>query len=336
MKSSPGIVEFGGGPTTHHISTLQHLLRAAHSSDVQEQQHAAHQLSVLVESTVFPAVSYGPLIHALCRLVPSENRGVACFSARSVKILLLDDSLRPSAITSGVPAALVGALDRWTAVTDTLCIRELLGGCQTLLWEKSSVGLLVEAGITPILIALLEFRDPDVSVLALSSLANLLAFSDSLLLQKDDVIKQISSIMQTLLELCKSRDMSARCYATSALANASSHPVLAGRISDIGGLEILKDIERTGKANLSIGGTRVAECAETAVMRLTGNKDAKIALRKYSYKWGNTPSLELVLDPQAHRNRFQVFVVIWVLCVVLLFEPLVFSHRKGSREDNQQ
>ena len=35
---------------------------------------AAIELARLVEGTVFPAVSFGPLSHALCRLVPNKNR----------------------------------------------------------------------------------------------------------------------------------------------------------------------------------------------------------------------------------------------------------------------
>jgi hypothetical protein len=40
----------------------------------EEQQRAAIALAKAVEGTVFPAVSFGPLAHALCRLVPSQNR----------------------------------------------------------------------------------------------------------------------------------------------------------------------------------------------------------------------------------------------------------------------
>ena len=56
------------------FSNLQHLLQLSYSENPEEQQNAAVNLSHLVEGTVFPAVSFGPLAHALCRLVPSENR----------------------------------------------------------------------------------------------------------------------------------------------------------------------------------------------------------------------------------------------------------------------
>ena len=56
------------------FSTLQHLLQLSYSVDPEQQQKAAVDLARLVEGTVFPAVSFGPLAHALCRLVPSSNR----------------------------------------------------------------------------------------------------------------------------------------------------------------------------------------------------------------------------------------------------------------------
>lgn len=56
------------------FSQLQHLLQLSYSDKPDEQQKAAVNLAKLVEGTVFPAVSFGPLAHALCRLVPSQNR----------------------------------------------------------------------------------------------------------------------------------------------------------------------------------------------------------------------------------------------------------------------
>ena len=62
---------------------------------------------------MFPAVSFGPLAHAFCRLVPSQNRTVASYSARALKMLILDDALRPQAVVAGVPAIVCGALKQW-------------------------------------------------------------------------------------------------------------------------------------------------------------------------------------------------------------------------------
>lgn len=74
---------------------------------------AAVDLAKLVEGTVFPAVSFGPISHALCRLVPSKNRTVASYSAKALKLLILDDALRPQALVAGVPAVVCTALKQW-------------------------------------------------------------------------------------------------------------------------------------------------------------------------------------------------------------------------------
>ena len=70
-------------------------------------------LSRMVEGTIFPAFSFGPISHALCRLVPSKNRTVASYAARALKILILDDALRPQVLVAGVPAIVCTALKIW-------------------------------------------------------------------------------------------------------------------------------------------------------------------------------------------------------------------------------
>lgn len=270
-------------------------------------------------------------MHALCRLIPSEDKGVACFSARAVKTLLLDDALRPQAVSAGIANVLVTALGRWMA--NNSCSIEILGALQTLMWDGSMVLTLVDLGITPLLLEHLHSTELEITLLSLATLANLLACCDSSpMLSKENMINEIQESMEFILELAKSRDKTKRCYAVAALANATSHPVLAGKINALNGLVLLEDIEMKNKANLSLGGTRVAECAETAVLRLSGHIDSKIAVRKYTYKWGNKPVLELMLDPQTHGNRLQVCGVVWVLCIILLFWPLVFSHRTSAIE----
>lgn len=119
------------------FSALQHLLKLSYSENPTDQQNAAVELSKLVDGTVFPAVSFGPLAHALCRLLPSSNRSVACNSARALKILILDDALRPQAIVAGVPAVVCGTIKQWE--DEILCLRELLGALQTLTWDKQCV-----------------------------------------------------------------------------------------------------------------------------------------------------------------------------------------------------
>jgi len=328
-------LESGGGPSTHHISTLQLLLRAAHSTELNEQHRAALQLSKLVDSFgPLPAVSFGPLVHALCRLLPSEDTNVARFSARTLKTLLLDDVMRPQAISSGITTIVVEAIQRWKHDRDMLVCCELLACLQTLVYDRSAVAIAVEEKCTPLLLELLLSENPEVATLSMTSLANILSHADSVLLAQESWAQQVAASIDTVLEIAStSHEKGLRCYAVAAIANATAHPILAGRIAELNGLAIMREIE--GKS-LTLEGTRVAECAETARLRLAAlevksNQGQDIALRKYSFKWGNAPIMELIFDPQTNRNRLQVCAVVWVLTVVLLFYPLVFSHRATIR-----
>lgn len=56
------------------FSNLQNILKQAYSENPDDQQKAAISLSKAVEGTFFPALSFGPLAHAICRLLPSKNR----------------------------------------------------------------------------------------------------------------------------------------------------------------------------------------------------------------------------------------------------------------------
>ena len=58
----------------NNFSTLQQLLQLAYSEDPEKKQKAAIELVKIVDGTPFPAVSFAPLTHALCKLIPSENR----------------------------------------------------------------------------------------------------------------------------------------------------------------------------------------------------------------------------------------------------------------------
>lgn len=141
------------------FSTLQHLLQLSYSENPEEQQRAAVDLARLVEGTViFPAVSFGPLAHALCRLIPNKNRTVASYSAKALKLLILDDALRPQAVVAGVPAVVCAAIKQWE--DELLCLRELLGALQTLCWDKQCVKGVLQADIISHLIDFIQvFND---------------------------------------------------------------------------------------------------------------------------------------------------------------------------------
>lgn len=136
------------------FSTLQHLLKLSYSENAEDQQKAAIDLARIVDGTVFPAVSFGPLAHALCRLIPSSNRTVSSYSARALKILILDDALRPQALSAGVPAVVCGAIKQWE--DEILCLRELLGSLQTLSWDKQCVKGVLQADIVSNLIEYIQ------------------------------------------------------------------------------------------------------------------------------------------------------------------------------------
>jgi hypothetical protein len=106
-------MERSANPNIHTDGTMQHLLKLAYSENPDDQQKAAIDLSKMVEGTVFPAFSFGPLSHALCKLIPSRNRTVSSYATRALKILILDDALRPQVIVAGVPAIVCTALRQW-------------------------------------------------------------------------------------------------------------------------------------------------------------------------------------------------------------------------------
>ena len=69
--------------------------------------------------------SFGPLCHTLSRLAASDQRAVVAYAARGIKLLVLDDALRPQANVAGIPSVLAAALREWE--DDTPCVREVLG-----------------------------------------------------------------------------------------------------------------------------------------------------------------------------------------------------------------
>eukprot|EP00596_Hydrurales_sp_CCMP1899_P000893 CAMPEP_0119043022 /NCGR_PEP_ID=MMETSP1177-20130426/16353_1 /TAXON_ID=2985 /ORGANISM="Ochromonas sp, Strain CCMP1899" /LENGTH=300 /DNA_ID=CAMNT_0007010187 /DNA_START=188 /DNA_END=1087 /DNA_ORIENTATION=- len=287
-------VEGTGGAS---FSTLQHLLQLSYSENPEDQQKAAVDLARLVESTViFPAVSFGPLAHALCRLIPNKNRTVASYSAKALKLLILDDALRPQAVVAGVPAVVCAAIKQWE--DELLCLRELLGALQTLCWDKQCVKGVLQADIVSHLIDYIQASDQEVAVLALATLSNILAFVDTLLLADTIVIEALGVGIPPLLEILRtSQQRPQRFYAAASIANASAHPRLAGILKQNGGLQLCRDVERQSLANLHILGSRMGDCAQTAVYRLSDQKDGntKLGLAKFSFKWGNKPVMELSL-----------------------------------------
>lgn len=152
-----------------------------------------------------------------------------------------------------------------------------------------------------------------------------------------------------------SRDKPQRCYAIAGLANACAHPVLAGRIKDLKGIQILQKIEKeNNKGGIVFGGTRIGECAETALIRLgvggdggggvgggggndigsSGDGSGKPGLhrsnssgysinRKYSFKWGEKPMMELTLDSKRHRGALIICIILWIVMCMAVLQPVL-------------
>jgi hypothetical protein len=163
-----------------------------------------------------------------------------------------------------------------------LCLRELLGALQTLCWDKQTVKSVLQADIVTHLIEYTQASDQEVSILAMATLANILAFSDTLLLTDLVVTETLSVAMSQLLDSLRiSQQRPQRFYAAACVANASAHPRFCGILKENGGniiyyyyyyyyyylyiiniyvfiyilgLELCRDIERQSLANLHILG----------------------------------------------------------------------------------
>ncbi|KAJ1390979.1 hypothetical protein B484DRAFT_459536 [Ochromonadaceae sp. CCMP2298] len=309
------------------FSTLQHLLQLSYSENPEDQQKAAVDLSKLVNGTVFPAVSFGPLAHALCKLIPSNNRTVSSYSARALKILLLDDALRPQTIVAGVPAVVCSAIKQWE--DEILCLRELLGALQTLSWDRQCVRGVLQTDIICSLIDYIKASDQEVSVLAVATLANICSYSDTLLLGDAVAIETLGKAVPSLVEALKNAHQKpTRLYAAAAVANASYHPRLAALLLDAGALQLCRELERQSLMNLHVLGSKLGECAQTAVYRLSDKKegDPKVGGAKYTFKWGTKPVMELSLVPYAkHSTLILVCFALWVGVVLFTFMPLLFA-----------
>lgn len=70
---------------------------------------------------------------------------MSSYAARALKILILDDALRPQTIVAGVPAVVCNAIKQWE--DEILCLRELLGALQTLTWDKQCVKGVLQSDI---------------------------------------------------------------------------------------------------------------------------------------------------------------------------------------------
>lgn len=211
-------------PVPRSLSHLQGVLQLSHSQEIADQQQAAIELATLLEKAPLPAFSFGPVAHALCRLLPSRNRTTVYYAGRAAKLLVLDDALRSQALPVGLPGVLARCLRAWEE--EVPCLQELLAALQTFTYDKATVSSIValpegggrkpeplshllagaiipsaeegaaddevtaegsgegEAGAAALvtILLLLEARDGELKALATATVANLCAYSDTLLL----------------------------------------------------------------------------------------------------------------------------------------------------------
>ncbi|CBN78350.1 expressed unknown protein [Ectocarpus siliculosus] len=224
------------------LPALQNLLQLAHAGDTDDQAQAAMGISTMVKRVRIEPSSFGPLCHTLSRLVASEHQAVVAYAARSIKILVLDDALRPQAAAAGIPSVLATALK--VREGDTACLREILGALQTLCYDKETVLSVITTGALGSVLELLSTGNLELKILSMAIAANVLSFSDSLLMTHEECIDAFRDRMEALLDPVKSRrfnDME-RDLALAALANACGHRVLAERAKDLGAIELLRRV----------------------------------------------------------------------------------------------
>lgn len=148
----------------------------------------------------------------------------------------------------------------------------------------------------------------------------------------------------------------------AALANAALHPILAGRLRSLGGVAAIEKVERE-QANATKGlglggGTRVLECAEAALARLGAGEEGGgggggkegggdggpagvggagagggplglVGPRRWTFKWGNQPVMELTIDSSKGRYGAVGCLLVWIACFLLVLRP-AFQAGGGS------
>ncbi|RYH31815.1 hypothetical protein EON65_01775 [archaeon] len=105
-----------------------------------------------------------------------------------------------------------------------------------------------------------------------------------MLLADNTTIEALGVAMPILLEILKHGQQRPQgLYSAACVANAASHPRLAALLNQHGGLPLCREVERQSLANLHIIGSRLGECVQTAVYKLSDRKegDSKMGALKY-------------------------------------------------------
>ena len=84
---------------------------------------------------------------------------VITYAAKALKLLILDDALRPQVIVAGVPAIVCTSIHLWSK--EILCLRELLGTLQTLTWDRQCLKSVLQ---TDVISNIIEFSQVSCSL----------------------------------------------------------------------------------------------------------------------------------------------------------------------------
>ncbi|CAM9787911.1 unnamed protein product [Ectocarpus fasciculatus] len=220
--------------------------------------------------------------------------------------------MRPQATAAGISGALATALKAREG--DLECLREILGALQTLCYDKATVLPVIDTGALGSVLELLgtqrvlETRNLDLRVLSMAIATNVLAFSGSLLLAREECIDAFRPMMEVFLCAVKSRENVLRAVALAALANACAHPALAGRAVELGAPDALRYLLEPRQPRMyRRDGLLISSIVETAIARAAPPPAVGVVeegaggdggLPFYSFKWGVHNSLpKWVPDP---------------------------------------
>ena len=129
---------------------------------------------------------------------------------------------------------------------------------QTLCWDRRYVSSIATKEVFFYLTDFMQASDHEVSVLALCTMANILYYTDSLFASDDILLDSLCNSMPVLLQIvCVAQQRPQKFFAMAAITNAAAHSVLADSLNEYDGLEICKEQEEQGKANVAVLGTKL-------------------------------------------------------------------------------
>ncbi|CAM9865431.1 unnamed protein product [Chrysoparadoxa australica] len=320
-QSQPLLVDIEEGQ-----KALSCVVEQSHGDSPEGRRKAAVELAAFVKETRILPSSFPPVAHALRRLVPSEDRTTASHAARATKVLVLDEELRHKAVAAGIHYELVEAMRLWSE--EVPCLIEILGAVQTLCYDGATVQALVRAGILQPLLEELSCSDPELQRLTLATAANILAFADSVFLTDEACINLFVGCMEEFFQAAERGEPLSRLYAVSAIANASTHPVLSSRIRELGGVALLEKISNQEHQKKRGGWTtrRLIEGTELTIDRLTGlGIESDLMRDKFCFKWGLQAQRDLARSRRNRRIRFGAFGAVWALSLLWFFNSHGFN-----------